>query len=97
MNVFTQLKDRKERLAKNLSVLAGLTGMSAPHISNILNGLKDAQASSLEALADAMDARWVLVPKHLLPEVERLMSGKAIAPDDVPSTVDRLFGRKADE
>jgi transcriptional regulator with XRE-family HTH domain len=97
MNFFGQLKERKDRLGKNLSMLAGLTGMSAPHISNILNGLKDAQASSLDALADAMDAKWVLVPKHLLPEIERLLSGKAIAPDDVPSTVDRLFGRNADE
>jgi transcriptional regulator with XRE-family HTH domain len=97
MNFFGQLKERKDRLGKNLSMLAGLTGMSAPHISNILNGLKDAQASSLDALADAMDAKWVLVPKHLLPELERLLSGKTIAPDDVPSTVDRLFGRDADE
>lgn len=68
-----------------------MTAMSAPQVSNVLNGKVDARLSTAEALADAMDASLILVPKHLLSEVARLMSGKAIGPDDVPTTVDRLL------
>jgi len=66
--------------------------MSVPQVSNVLGGKVDARVGTVEALANAMDANLVLIPKHLLPEVERLLSGKTIGPDDVPSTVDRIFG-----
>lgn len=65
--------------------------MSVPQVSNVLSGKVDSRIGTCEALADAMDASLVLIPKHLLPEVARLLSGKAIGPDDVPSTVDRLL------
>jgi transcriptional regulator with XRE-family HTH domain len=97
MSFFTQLKNRKAELGKTLGSLSQLTGLQVPHISNVLNGAKDAQASTLAALADAMDASWVLVPRHLQPELERLLSGKTIGPDDVPSTIDRLFAGSADD
>ena len=92
MALADQLKQRKAELDRTLDGLSTLSGLSAPHISTVLSGSRDARGSTLEALADAMDAQWVLVPKHLLSEVERLLSGKSIGPDDVPSTVDRLFG-----
>jgi transcriptional regulator with XRE-family HTH domain len=92
MSISEQLKQRKADLDRTLDGLSTLSGLSAPHISTVLSGSRDARASTLETLADAMDAQWVLVPKHLLSEVERLLSGKSIRPDDVPSTVDRLFG-----
>jgi hypothetical protein len=53
---------------------------------------RDMRASTLDALASALDAQWVLVPKHLVPEVERLLSGKGIGPDDAPSSIERLLG-----
>ncbi|WP_245845207.1 helix-turn-helix domain-containing protein [Noviherbaspirillum humi] len=84
-------------LDRNLAEISQLTGMPASHISTILNGRKDAQASTLEALASAMDAKWMLIPRHLLPEVERLLAGKAVGPDDVPSTIDRLFNQDGHE
>lgn len=96
MSFFTQLKNRRAQLGKTLSSLSQLTGMPVSQISNVLNGAKDAQASTLAALADAMDASWVLVPRHLQRELERLLSGKTIGPDEVPSTIDRLFPRNAD-
>lgn len=65
--------------------------MSVPQVSNVLSGKVDSRLSTVEALADSMDASLVLIPKHLLPEVARLLSGKTIRPDDVPSTVDRLL------
>ena len=92
MTIFEQLQQRRGQLGKTLQNLASLTAMSVPQVSNALSGKVDSRLSTLEALADAMDARLVLIPKHLLPEVSRLLSGKAIGPDDVPSTVDRLLG-----
>jgi len=79
-------------LGKTLQELASLTAMSVPQVSNVLNGKVDSRLSTCQALADAMDANLVVVPKHLLPEISRLLSGKTIGPDDVPSTVDRLLG-----
>lgn len=92
MAIFQQLQARRSLLGKTLQHLADLTGMSVPQVSNVLGGKVDARVGTVEALANAMDANLVLIPKHLLPEVERLLSGKTIGPDDVPSTVDRLFG-----
>jgi len=74
-----------------LQYLATLTGMSVPQVSNVLGGKVDARLGTIEALANAMEASVVVIPKHLLPEVERLLSGKAIGPDDVPSSVDRFL------
>lgn len=65
--------------------------MSVPQVSNVLSGKLDSRLSTLEALGDAMDASLVLIPKHLLPEISRILSGKPIGPDDIPSTVDRLL------
>ncbi|USX19665.1 helix-turn-helix transcriptional regulator [Oxalobacteraceae bacterium OTU3REALA1] len=91
MSIFEQLQRRRGQLGKTLQSLADLTAMSVPQVSNVLSGKVDSRIGTCEALADAMDASLVLIPKHLLPEVARLLSGKAIGPDDVPSTVDRLL------
>lgn len=92
MTIFEQLQQRRSQLGKTLQNLANLTAMRVPQVSNVLSGKLDSRLSTVEALADAMDASLVLIPKHLLPEVSRLLSGKTIGPDDVPSTVDRLLG-----
>ena len=91
MSIFEQLQRRRGQLGKTLQSVADLTAMSVPQVSNVLSGKVDSRIGTCEALADAMDASLVLIPKHLLPEVARLLSGKAIGPDDVPSTVDRLL------
>ena len=91
MSIFEQLQRRRGQVGKTLQSLADLTAMSVPQVSNVLSGKVDSRIGTCEALADAMDASLVLIPKHLLPEVARLLSGKAIGPDDVPSTVDRLL------
>jgi transcriptional regulator with XRE-family HTH domain len=92
MTVFEQLQQCRRQQGKTLQSLADLTAMSVPQVSNVLSGKLDSRLSTFAALADAMDASLVLIPKHLLPEVSRLLSGKSIGPDDVPSTVDRLLG-----
>lgn len=91
MTIFEQLQQRRRELGKTLQSLASLTAMSVPQVSNVLAGKVDSRLGTVEALADAMDASVVLIPKHLLPEVSRLLSGKPIGPDDVPSTIDRLL------
>ncbi|QKY11982.1 helix-turn-helix domain-containing protein [Janthinobacterium lividum] len=92
MTVFEQLQQYRSFQGKTLQSLSNLTGMSVPQVSNALSGKVDSRLSTYEALADAMDASLVLIPKHLLPEVARLLSGKSIGPDNIPSTVDRLLG-----
>ena len=91
MTIFQQLQQRRNAQGKTLQYLATLTGMSVPQVSNVLGGKVDARLGTVEALANAMEASVVVIPKHLLPEVERLLSGKAIGPDDVPSSVDRFL------
>ena len=92
MTILEQLQQRRCQLGKTLQNLASLTAMSVSQISNALSGKVDSRLTTFIALADAMDASLVLIPKHLLPEVSRLLSGKTIGPDDVPSTVDRFLG-----
>ena len=91
MLIFQQLQQYRHAQGKTLQYIATLTGMSVPQVSNVLGGKVDARFGTVEALANAMEASVVVIPKHLLPEVERLLSGKAIGPDDVPSSVDRFL------
>lgn len=87
-----QLQERRLSLKRTMRDLQALTGIAQANLSNIMAGKRGVQSPTLEALGDALDAKWVLVPKHLLPDVERLLSGRSLGPDDVPSTVERLFG-----
>ena len=91
MNFFVQLKNRRIQLRRTVEEIVLFTGIAAPNLSNIFNGKKDVRASTLQAVGDALDAKWILIPQHLLPEVERIISGKPIGPDDVPSTAEQLF------
>jgi len=97
MNFFEQLNYRRLELGRKQHSIAEVTGIAPSHVSTILKGQRDVQASTLKAFADALDSEWVLIPKHLRADVERLLSGKPVGPDDVPSTVDQLFGAKRDE
>ncbi|WP_050470480.1 helix-turn-helix domain-containing protein [Herbaspirillum chlorophenolicum] len=94
MRIGEQLQQRRATLGKTLQSIADLTAMSLPQVSNVMTGKVDSRISTVEALADAMDATYVLVPKHLLPEIQRLLSGKAIGPDDVPTAAERILAAK---
>lgn len=65
--------------------------MKLPNLYRLLTGKHDTRASTLDALAATLNAEWVLVPKHLLPEVNRLLSGKTLAPDNIPSAMERML------
>jgi transcriptional regulator with XRE-family HTH domain len=92
MKLSEQLSARRAQSDRTLQQLHDMTGIAMSSVSKLLGGKSEAKSGTLEALADALDATWVLVPRHLLPEVQRLLSGKAIGPDEAPSTVDQLFG-----
>jgi transcriptional regulator with XRE-family HTH domain len=96
MLMLDQLRLRRAQMRHTLQTLADLAGINRPYLSSILTpkAKVDVRASTLEALAGAMGSEWVLVPKHLMPEMRRLLSGKTIAPDDVPSSMERMFGGK---
>lgn len=93
-SILQQLQQRRAQQQKTLLDLEHLTGIKASVICNAMNGKRDSRLSTLEALAGALDSTLVAVPKHLVPEVMRLLSGKAIGPDDVLPAARRLLGRR---
>ena len=66
MTTFEQRQQRRKQPGKPLQNLSNLTGMSVPQVSNVLGGKVDARVGTVEALADAMGARLVLVPKKVV-------------------------------
>lgn len=96
MTMIKQLRTRRAELKRTQQQLTELTGLSRPYLSGILseNSSKDVRASTLEAVAAGLDAEWVLVPRQLAPEVRRLLSGKTVGPDQVPSAIERMLGAK---
>ena len=92
MNLIEQIKQRRLLLQRSVKDIADVIGMNVANVYRILGSERDIRASTLEAFADALDAKWVLVPRHLMAEVERLQSGKSIGPDEGPSSVELLLG-----
>ena len=91
MNFFDQIRARRIALGKSPAEIARDVVMKLPNLYRLLSGKHDAKASTLAALAASLNAEWVLVPKHLMPDVNRLLSGKTLAPDNVPSAMERLL------
>lgn len=91
MNFLDQIRDRRAVLKKPVPVIAQEIAMQLPNLYRLLTGRHDTKASTLEALAATLNAEWVLVPKHLAPEVARLLSGKTLAPDAIPSAIERML------
>ncbi|WP_423198651.1 MULTISPECIES: helix-turn-helix domain-containing protein [unclassified Cupriavidus] len=88
-----QLRGLRDRRAISLTTLAQLVGMAPPNLSTALSGRTDVRASTLDALASALDAEWVLVPRNQVPAVRRLLEGKESGPDrEAPTSVDLLLG-----
>ena len=92
MDFLLQISQRMRDLRRMQRDIAVLIGMKPSHLSKILTKKPDVRASTLSALASAVDADWVLVPKHLQPDVQRLLSGKGTGPDQVPTSAERLLG-----
>ncbi|MGI4815155.1 MAG: helix-turn-helix domain-containing protein [Janthinobacterium lividum] len=74
-----------------VAALAELVGMARPNLSATLTGKYDSRGSTLSALAAALDAEWVLVPKEHLPAVRQLLEGKGTGPDPTAKSAAELF------
>jgi hypothetical protein len=94
MGFKSQINARRKLLNRTIPEIAEYVAIQPPNLYRMLASDRDMRGSTLDALAAALDAQWMLIPKHLVPEVERLLSGKTIGPDDVPSSVERLLGDK---
>ncbi|MEC3766193.1 MULTISPECIES: helix-turn-helix domain-containing protein [Cupriavidus] len=81
MSLISQCRQLREARGKSLGELGRILGMAAQNLSAILLGKKDSRASTLEALAAALDAQWVLVPNERLAEVRQVLEGKGGGPD----------------
>jgi len=91
LNFLDQIRSRRLLLGKPVPVIGREIAMQLPNLYRVLTGKHDTKASTLEALAASLNAEWVLVPKHFVPEVARLVSGKTLALDDVPSAIERML------
>jgi transcriptional regulator with XRE-family HTH domain len=75
--------------------LAEVVGMARPNLVTTLSGKRDTRGSTLEAVADALDAEWVLVPKERLEAVRRTLEGHDTGPDkEAKSAVEMYFEKK---
>ena len=94
MTLVEQLRIRRAYLQRTQEYLSEITGINRPRVAAVLspNSKIDARVSTIDALAAGLDAEWVLVPRHLIPEVNRLLQGKPIGPDNIPSAMERLLG-----
>lgn len=94
MNLIEQLRVRRANLQRTQEYLSKITGINRPRVTAVLSPSSniDARVSTIDALAAGLDAEWVLVPRHLVPEVNRLLQGKTIGPDNIPSAMERLLG-----
>src|SRR5260363_222704 len=74
-----QLRRRRSDLGFSLTTLEKRTGFALPRLSVIFNRPKavDLRLSSVDALADALDARVMVVPKESVALVQSLMSSHA--------------------
>jgi len=94
MAFLPQLKSLLLLRGTPLPKLAEMVGMARPNLSTTLGGKHDTRGSTLDALAAALNAEWVLVPKEHLLVVRRLLEGKDAGPDrDAKSSVELFLGR----
>lgn len=62
-----------------------------PNLSAVLRGKSDSRASTLEALASAMNSEWLLVPRERLAEARQVLEGKGAGPDLEARSANDIF------
>jgi len=88
-----QLRTLRQQRGLSLAEIGRTIGMASSNLSVALGGKQDVRASTLGAIAAALDAEWVLVPREHLQEVRQTLAGKAAGPDRAaPTSVDLLLG-----
>jgi transcriptional regulator with XRE-family HTH domain len=94
MSYLNQLKQLIDRRGVTLARLAELVGMARPNLVTALSGKHDTRGSTLEAVADALNAEWVLVPKEQIAAVRRTLEGHDTGPDRQAKTAVEIFLEK---
>ncbi len=92
-SVYDHLRALRDHRGFSLADVGRLIGMAPSNLSAALSGRQDVRASTLNAIAAALDAEWVLVPKEQLEDVRQVLAGKSSGPDRAaPTSVDLLLG-----
>jgi len=91
MSLVSQISAMRRYRQLKLSGLAQLLGMDVSNLSTVLRGKKDSRASTLEALASAMNSEWLLVPRERLAEVRQVLEGKGAGPDQEARSAIDIF------
>jgi DNA-binding Xre family transcriptional regulator len=91
MSFTSQLRALLGRRDVTLTALAPRIGMARSNLTAALSGRHDTRASTLEAVAFALDAQWVLVPREQVENVQRVLEGKSLGPDRDAKTAAELF------
>ena len=91
MSFVTQIKALIQRRQATLSALAPRVGMARPNLTAALSGRHDTRASTLDAVAFALDATWMLIPNEQAENVRRVLEGKGLGPDRDAKTAAELF------
>ncbi|WP_116135183.1 helix-turn-helix domain-containing protein [Trinickia diaoshuihuensis] len=85
MHFTDQLAALRARRRMSLAAVGEIAGMAVPNLSTVLRGRGgDTKASTLESIASALDATWLLVPNEYVEAAKRAMESTAkrvIAPD----------------
>ena len=84
MSLIDQLKARQKLQGLKGIELAKAVGMAASNLSVTLSGRTDVQSSTLEALAEALGASWVLVPRERSVAVEHALGEPQAIPAAAP-------------
>jgi hypothetical protein len=91
MSFLSQLKQRIAQRHTPAARLAALVGMARPNLVTTLSGKHDTRGSTLEAIASALDAAWVLIPKEHLATVQQILEGRDTGPDRAAKSAAELF------
>jgi transcriptional regulator with XRE-family HTH domain len=92
MSHLEQLTLRRYRQEMSMTDLARLSRMDISGVSDILEGKSEPLESDLDALAEGLNAKWVLVPTEFLPQVRKLLNVTGMDPDfDAPSAVEMFL------
>jgi transcriptional regulator with XRE-family HTH domain len=87
----TQLQVLRKARKITLAKVGQRIGMAPSNLATVLSGKHDVRASTLEAIAAALDAEWVLVPREHHVAVQRLVAGQGTGPDlDAKTSVELL-------
>lgn len=76
MRVIDYLSARRKQLNYTLDNLRDKTGLGNSHLSRLLSGHMDVRLSNVEALASALDAELIVVPKEIASEVHQFIASK---------------------